>query len=74
MLNSRSCIALTYWLADSVCVSVVVGYVLRACVEALECFPLVVVVTKFVADVAHVANVAVVAIVIDRNKGMRAKN
>ena len=74
MLNSRSCIALTYWLADSVCVSVVVGYVLRACVEALVCFPLVVVVTKFVADVAHVANVAVVAIVIDRNKGMRAKN
>jgi len=52
----------------------VVGYVLRACVEALVCFPLVVVVTKFVADVAHVANVAVVAIVIDRNKGMRAKN
>jgi hypothetical protein len=69
MLNNRSCIVLTYWLADSVFVSVVVGYVLRACVVALECFLLMVIVTKFVA---HVAHVAVVAIVIDRKRGMRA--
>ena len=68
MLNSRSCIELTYWLADSVFVSVAVGYVLRACVVALECFPLEAVVTKFVADVAHVAGVAVVAIVINRKR------
>ena len=61
MLNSRSCIELTYWLADSVFVSVVVGYVLRACVVALECFPLGGAMTKFVADVTHVADVAVVA-------------
>jgi hypothetical protein len=38
MLNSRSCITLTYWLAVSVCISAVVGYVLRTCVLALECF------------------------------------
>jgi hypothetical protein len=55
MLNGRSCIERTYWLADSVIVSVVVSYVLRACVVALECFPLEAGVTKFVADVAHVA-------------------
>jgi hypothetical protein len=30
------------------------------CVVALECFPLEVVVTKFVAVVAHVADVAIV--------------
>jgi hypothetical protein len=65
MLNSRSCIEFTYWLADSVFVSVVVGYVLRACVVALECFPLGGAMTKFVADVAYVADVAVVAIVIE---------
>jgi hypothetical protein len=67
MLNCRSCIAFTYWLADSIFVSVVVGYVLRACVVALKCFLHEAVVMKFVADVAHVA------IVIDRKKGMRAK-
>ncbi len=67
LLRKFSCV-------DSVFVSVVVGYVLRACVVALECFPLGVVVTKFVADVAHVADVAVVAIVIDRKMRMRAKN
>ena len=71
ILNCRSCIELTYWLADSVFVSVVVGYVLRACVVALKCFPLEVIVTKFVADVA---DVEVVAVVIDRNMRMRAKN
>jgi len=63
-LKSRSCIVLTYWLADSVCVSVVIGYVLRACVVALECFPLLVVMTRFVAVVAHVAAV------IDMRRGM----
>jgi hypothetical protein len=61
MLNSRSCIELTYWLADSIFVSAMVGYVLRACMVALECFPFEAVATKFVADVAHVADVAVVA-------------
>ena len=66
MPHARSCTRLPYWLADSVCVSVVVGYVLRACVVALECFPLEAGVTKLVADVADVAHVAVVAIVIDR--------
>ena len=59
MLNSRSCIQLTYWLADSVFVSVVVGYVLRVCVVALGCFPHEADVTKFVADVADVAVVAI---------------
>ncbi len=49
---------------DNVLLSVVVGYVLRACVVALECVPLGAGVTKIVADVAHVA---VVAIVIDDN-------
>ena len=71
MLNSRSCIELTYWLADSVFVSVVVGYVLRSSAVTLECFPREAVVTKFVADVAHVADVAdvaIVAIVIDTKR------
>jgi len=72
MLNNGSCIMITYWLADSVFVSVVVGYVLRACVVALECFVLMVNVKKFVAYVALVADVAVVAIVIDRKMRMRA--
>ena len=73
MLDGRSCIERTYWLAVSVCVSVVVGYVLRACMVELECFPLEAGVTKFVADVADVAVVAHVAVVIDRKNGMRPK-
>ena len=67
LLRKFSCV-------DSVCVSVVDGYALRVCVEALECFPIKAKVTKFVADVAHVADVAVVAIVIDRKMRMRANN
>jgi hypothetical protein len=61
LLRKFSCV-------DSVFVSVVVGYALRVCVEALECFPIKAKVTKFVADVA------VVAIVIDRKMRMRANN
>ena len=69
LLRKFSCV-------DSVFVSVVVGYALRVCMVALECFPMEAEVTKFVADVAHVADVvvvAIVAIVIDRKKGKRAK-
>ena len=66
MLNNGSCMVITYWLAVSVFVFVVDGYVLRACVAAPECFVLMVNMKKFVA------HVAVVAIVIERNKGMRA--
>ncbi len=72
MLKSGSCIMLTYWLADSVFVSIVAGYVLRACVAALKCFLLMVVVMEFVADVAVVAHVAFVAIVSVIKKRMRA--
>ncbi len=72
MLNNGSCIVITYWSADSIFVSVVVGYVLRACVAAPECFVLMVNVKKFVAYVAHVAHVAIVAIVIDRKMRIRA--
>ena len=39
MLNGRSCNKLPYCLADSVCVSVVVGYALETYVLALECLP-----------------------------------
>lgn len=42
MLNNGSCMVITYWLADSVCVSIVAGYVLRACVVTPECFILMV--------------------------------
>ena len=56
----------TYRLTHSVFVSMRACDVLRTRGVALKCFPLVAVVTKFVADVAHVADVAVVAIVIDR--------
>ena len=66
LLRKFSCV-------DSVFVSVVVGYALRVCMVALECFPMEAEVTKFVADVAHVADVAVVAVVIDRKMRMRAK-
>jgi hypothetical protein len=69
MLHARSCTRLTYWLTDSVFVSVWVGYVLMACVAALECFVLMVNVNKFVA---HVANVAIVAIVIVIKMRIRA--
>ncbi len=69
-----TCLLWKFSCVDSVLVSVVVGYVLRACVVALECFPLGAGVTKIVADVAHVADVAVVAIVIDKKMRMRAKN
>ena len=56
-----TCLLWKFSCVDSVLVSVVVGYVLRACVVALECFPLGGAMTKFVADVAHVADVSVVA-------------
>lgn len=39
MLNRRSCIQLPYGLADSVGVSVIVGYALETYAMALECLP-----------------------------------
>ena len=60
MLNNGSCMVITYWLAVSVFVFFVDGYVLRACVAAPECFVLMVNMKKLVA------------LVIERNKGMRA--
>lgn len=39
ILKSRSCNKHPYWLADSVCVSVVVSYALGTYVMAPECLP-----------------------------------